>query len=179
MQSALFGVAATWEVCEASQRAGWGDPGRTGCGWASAVLSGGVRAPGGRQLGQVLRCPGLASTVCPHPREHPPRLANSVSHRDHAGMHPEKVDSGLEKAQHDRPLQPIDSWPGCGCDVSYRGYAVGLLPRTSAFSPARLLHSAPPSWPSLCLCCWSPIPSCSWCFFKAESVPQVAFEPHP
>ena len=134
---------------------------------------------GGRQRGQALRCPGLASAVFPHPGEHPPRLANSVSHRAHAGMHTEKVDSGLEEAQHDRPLQPIDNLPGCGCDVSDRGYAAGLLPSPASFSPARLLHSAPPSWPSLCLCWWSPLSSCSWCFFKGESVPQVAFEPHP
>ena len=46
VQSALLGVAATWEVCEASRPAGWGDLGRTGGGWVSAVLAGGVRGMG-------------------------------------------------------------------------------------------------------------------------------------
>ena len=73
----------------------------------------------------------------------------------------------LEKAQSNCKSQPIDNLSGWGCHVSYRGYAAGSS-QASPFSSACLLHSALPSWPSLCLSLWCLPSRYSWCFLKDE-----------
>ena len=75
----------------------------------------------------------------------------------------------LEKAQSNCKSQLIDNLSGWGCDVSYRGYAAGLLPSLSSFSSACSLHSVLPSWPSLCLCLWCLPSRYSGCFFLRMS----------